>query len=799
VTTWRHDGLTVTETDPLGRNTVRKHTAIGEVAQVIDPALADTAYAYDAFGNLVSARDALGHATRATFDVLGRRTSVLDSAAGLWLYAYYPLGELQSQVNGRGQSTTLTYDRLSRVLTRVEPEGVTTWTWGTASTDRNVGSLVSVRGPNVSERFTYDALGRPATTTRLVQGASLAVAHSYDPVSGLRDTMTYPTASGVAPLRVRHRYDRHRLVELTDADSGASFWRLDAVDARGYIATESLGNGVSITSNYDPASGLLAQRTAGQGGGSSHQNLAFEWDSAGNLVRRTERNAGVDESFTYDAVNRLDQVQRGGALALDLAYDAVGNLTYKSDVGQYRYDAARGNALVSAGTNSYSYDANGAVANASGSTIVWQSFDLPSRIMHPVGNYSLFEYAPDRSRARQLAIGGGSSTDTLYAAGGLYERVASGSTIKHRNYIVADGRRVAVQTRTAGSQPETVYLLEDQLGGVDGFTSASGELLTRTSYQPFGAHRSGNWVASTPTAAEWQQIQRTTPRGYTGHEHLNNLGVIHMNGRVYDPVLGRFLSPDPIVQAPHDTQGFNRYAYVRNNPLRYTDPSGFCIEATPTGGGNTSSGCLEEVTVYSSRQVSQSPWSSDPFARGMEEVMVLGQRLSQNDLWGSAGDVADALARLLIFDYVEPLGDSYLLEAATLVPGAKAAKFGRATRAAGVQAKRVFWSGGRAAEDAARRHARANGGVVIGDTFAAQALTRSSDGVPWDQLRPVWESLSREFARGASGVVDVFHNSRGLSPDSIWRTEYRELRLNPNVESINYHVVMPDGSEVVLP
>ena len=578
VTSWRHDGLTVTETDPLGRSTIRKHTVAGEVAQVVDPALADTTYAYDAFGNLVRVRDALGSETRAAFDVLGRRTTLLDSSAGLWLYAYYPLGELKSQVNGRGQGTTLTYDRLSRVLTRVEQEGVTTWTWGNSPADRNVGSLVSVQGPNVSERFTYDTLGRSATAVRQVQGASLAVAYTYDPVTGLRDTMSYPTSGSVAPLRVRHRYDRQRLVEVADADTGASFWRLESADPRGHAAAELLGNGVQIASSYDPATGLLTQRTAGPGGGSSHQNLAFEWDAAGNLARRTERNAGVEETFAYDAVNRLDHVQRGGVPALDLAYDAVGNLTYKSDVGQYRYDAARGNALVSAGTNTYSYDANGAVANASGTTIVWQSFNLPSRIMHPAGNYSLFEYAPDRSRARQLAIAGGASTDTLYAAGGLYERVASGSTIKHRNYIVADGRRVAVQTRTAGAEPETVYLLEDQLGGVDGFTSASGSLLTRTSYQPFGAHRSGNWLGSTPTAAEWQQIQRTTPRGYTGHEHLNNLGVIHMNGRVYDPVLGRFLSPDPVVQAPHDTQGFNRYAYVRNNPLRYTDPSGFCYQ-----------------------------------------------------------------------------------------------------------------------------------------------------------------------------------------------------------------------------
>ncbi|WP_419619689.1 RHS repeat-associated core domain-containing protein, partial [Thiolapillus sp.] len=64
------------------------------------------------------------------------------------------------------------------------------------------------------------------------------------------------------------------------------------------------------------------------------------------------------------------------------------------------------------------------------------------------------------------------------------------------------------------------------------------------------------------------------PRGFTGHEHLDDLGLIHMNGRVYDPDLGRFLSADSIVQFPNNSQSYNRYSYVLNNPLSYTDPSG---------------------------------------------------------------------------------------------------------------------------------------------------------------------------------------------------------------------------------
>uniref|UniRef100_UPI0024A67658 RHS repeat-associated core domain-containing protein n=1 Tax=Pelagibius sp. Alg239-R121 TaxID=2993448 RepID=UPI0024A67658 len=78
-----------------------------------------------------------------------------------------------------------------------------------------------------------------------------------------------------------------------------------------------------------------------------------------------------------------------------------------------------------------------------------------------------------------------------------------------------------------------------------------------------------DWQAGTPTTPG------ETPRGFTGHEHLDGVGLIHMNGRVYDPTLGRFLSADPNVQAPDDTQSFNRYSYVKNNPLSYTDPSGF--------------------------------------------------------------------------------------------------------------------------------------------------------------------------------------------------------------------------------
>ena len=170
ITRWRYDGLSVTETDPLGRATTRRHDALGNVLQVIDPGLADVDFEYDAFGNLVKTRDFQGTETVITYDVRGFRRSINDPDAGRWTYDYFPLGEIRSQTNARGQTTTYTYDKLSRAVSRVEPEGTTTWTWGTSASSRNIGSLASVSAPGFQESYQYDSLGRPSVVTTTIAG-----------------------------------------------------------------------------------------------------------------------------------------------------------------------------------------------------------------------------------------------------------------------------------------------------------------------------------------------------------------------------------------------------------------------------------------------------------------------------------------------------------------------------------------------------------------------------------------------------------------------------------------------------
>jgi RHS repeat-associated protein len=129
----------------------------------------------------------------------------------------------------------------------------------------------------------------------------------------------------------------------------------------------------------------------------------------------------------------------------------------------------------------------------------------------------------------------------------------------------------AVYIRTGSGDWTLHYIHRDHLGSITAITNSSGSKVVEYSYDPWGRQRNPvNQQAYAPDAAPTLLLKR----GYTGHEHLPMFDLVNMNARLYDPILGRFLSPDPYVQAPEFSQSFNRYSYCVNNPLRYTDPDG---------------------------------------------------------------------------------------------------------------------------------------------------------------------------------------------------------------------------------
>jgi RHS repeat-associated protein len=129
---------------------------------------------------------------------------------------------------------------------------------------------------------------------------------------------------------------------------------------------------------------------------------------------------------------------------------------------------------------------------------------------------------------------------------------------------------VAIATKVGTAAPTIQYAYTDYLGSILTVTNSTGAVITEQNFDAWGRMRNpSTWAyTSVPTSPTWLY------RGYTGHEHVPQFGLINMNGRMYDPVVGRMLSVDNFVQEVRNSQSYNRYSYVVNNPLKYNDPSG---------------------------------------------------------------------------------------------------------------------------------------------------------------------------------------------------------------------------------
>ena len=593
----RHEGLAATQVDARGNTSIGIRTAWGKLVQVVDALGNSTRYEYDALGKLLQVRDALNNQVAAiTYNTRGMKLTQTDLDMGTWTWTRNTLGEVTALRDAKNQTVGFTYDALGRMTSRIAPDGTSHITWGNSATQRNIGQLASLAGPGYAESFSYDAFGRPASRT-ITTDASHRYDYAYNAL-GLLDSITYPADGSAARFRIAHKYDAGQLTRILDANSPATtFWRLNTVDAAGHIIDESKGPAVRVMTGVDPLRGTIDYRLAGVNGNAAIQNLAYEWDVNRNLVRRQDLNRGLTEEFRYDTLDRLDDSRRNGVINLDLSYDAIGNILWKSDVCPgatpcYTYHSTRKHAVSAAGGVSYTYDANGNMTGRAGAAIGWNSDNLPISIAHANGNSSQFSYGPAGNRWRQVANHAGTVETTIYA-GELSERVTRAGATTWRHYVLAPTGVAAVQLRAGNGSHATRYLTQDHLGSTDRILDATGNVVASESFSPFGRRRGANWTGL-PTAAELAAIAAVTRDGFTGHEHLDNLDLIHMNGRVYDPHIGRFISADPYVTAPFDGQGLNRYSYVRNNALSYIDPSGFNEQAPCLQNGQ---GHCAQVTV----------------------------------------------------------------------------------------------------------------------------------------------------------------------------------------------------------
>jgi len=238
-------------------------------------------------------------------------------------------------------------------------------------------------------------------------------------------------------------------------------------------------------------------------------------------------------------------------------------------VGSYTYPTTGKVHAVSAvpGTN-YTYDSNGNLANTGFANFTWTVSNMPNVITAGAWNYT-WDYDADNNRVKyvspnEMHLYFGRKNKLLFEA--IYR-----STTDQLHVIYANGAPVAEYTIRSSGVNDTRYFYRDHLGSLTLVANESGVVTERLSYDANGKRRFTNGNDDTGNTLSGA----ATDRGYTWHEHLDEIGLIHMNGRLYDPKIGRFVSADPTEPSTSVVQSFNRYTYGSNNPMLFIDPSGY--------------------------------------------------------------------------------------------------------------------------------------------------------------------------------------------------------------------------------
>jgi RHS repeat-associated protein len=599
--------------DLAGNDIAATYDDFGRKLQVSDPDRGVWTYAWDGLGRLERETDARGVKQSFTYDAIGRTTHRGTTSSGGvqtgesdWTYDLDgQVGVLSSIQTAPGYYVTdapgffrrFTYDQLQR------PIQVTTTIRG----DDVFVTSASGQSRTFVQQFAYDAnYGRlKLRTTSSALGAGEAWALDYDGNGELLGETRLLFTSTVS------RDKQYRLVT--------------GMSARGQVTDQRLGNCIEEVNTFDASTGLshmlsamrplnatsLPMTIAGASCSAAadlvRQDL-YDYDHFLNLHQYTKQisrkefslpNLELHEVFGYDDLQRMTSAARctGAGCAPGtpdtFGFDDLGNIRSKSDFATgYNYrtgpnagglggpHAVSSVTKLDATVASYSYDANGNMVSGDGRTLTFDLMDRPVVVTQGTTTTE-FAYAADGSRYRQVVKGNSTyGPRTVYSVDKDYELVVwLDGTIEERTYI---GPSVVVQTSRASVSSPVVrsarYQLVDRLGSVQASTDETPLAallgLDVHDFDAWGKPRAWD-ESSTGGSLHLSAKGVTTDRGFTGHEHLDAHQLIHMNGRIYDYNLGRFLSVDPIISNPANPQSINPYSYIGNNPLSGTDPTGY--------------------------------------------------------------------------------------------------------------------------------------------------------------------------------------------------------------------------------
>jgi RHS repeat-associated protein len=598
------------------------YDAFGRQISLSDPDKGPWIYVNNALGQVVTQTDAKSNVTQSTFDRLGR-----------------PLTRITTEPTGPVETAKwYYYDTATDNARHLVAKGDQGWIGAPQREEAQTTGAPGYQAPLTQKAYYYDNKGRPAISLNTVDGKWFYTHTDYDDYSRPTATRHYwrPPAHELPSdqpyiwqnFGYTYSYDgsgassQSYLLSMGDT-AGRTWWQADSSNGYDHLDRPVLvrkGSGHWTQRTYKPEDGTLtALKTGPSAGASSVQDLGFAYDGLGNLASRTAPGT-PGETFGYDVLNRLTSSSISGATT----YLPNGNINTKTDIAgntstAYQYSPSKPHAATSAFGYTMSYDANGNLLTRTGNNTTWftrwAGFDKPRWLAKATGGVttgSEFTYDANRSRVLHLEFDAMTSTadgdvpsrytrKKVYGLGPTLEVDYKNTAVSGTPAWQMDKVRIYVPgpEGTVGTMEYSPFAPSDQderllvyhydhLGSIEAITPYGSTATTlalddagrpsRFAYDAWGERRNATIWTGAPADTSHGGRQSLTPRGYTGHEMLDGLDLVHMNGRIYDPLLGRMLSADVVVQYPDDAQNYNRYSYVGNNPLSFTDPSGYLIE-----------------------------------------------------------------------------------------------------------------------------------------------------------------------------------------------------------------------------
>lgn len=548
---YSYDKNKVTATiDSIAKTT--SYDATGQVINVVDPAGTIT-YNYRPDGQPSSIVAPGNVTTSFEYDGFGRQTKLIDPSAGTKIFAYDAAGNINKETDARGKITNMIYDSYNRIEKKeIVGEQIIGYKYN--ADNGKISSVSSTNGTGTT--YIYDNLLRLSDEKEtIVDGKWFQKIFSY--ANGNVSSIAYKAQSGdIVTENYTYTNGHHTETKLNNT---TSIWKLTAENSIGMPTASSTGI-LSRTYGYDNY-GLPTSRVI-KNGTTVIQNFGYNFNAqTGNLNWRKDNTRNIQENFGFDGLNRLTAINNISSIV----YDIKGNTTSKVSLGTFEYnDVKKPYAVTDI------IPGSGILQTTD--SIVYNNMMRPSLII--AGSITTsFTYNGNADRVKMHVKNNGMDQLQRYYAGGQYEVDVRLTGTEERLYLGGDAYSApAVYVRQGTGAWQVQYVGRDYLGSITHLIDATGVVKQELSYDPWGRLR--NPVNQVLYASGSEVVPILGSRGYTGHEHLINFGLINMNARLYDPVVGRFLSPDPYIQAPDFSQSFNRYSYCWNNPLRYNDLNG---------------------------------------------------------------------------------------------------------------------------------------------------------------------------------------------------------------------------------